>query len=163
MRKERAKSLPARSNEDAFQALTPNYSDPGSIPPAIVDDLQQPALDFFFSTYARPSTYKYEYRGFLEHVYELYESACHDSTVRLSTLAVGTFLLGSWMNSNHDSKTSRTFYAKAVSAMKEQLASPLACSNDEMLISILLLQLYEVHPELLVFLMQFADKLPRVL
>lgn len=116
-----------------------------TLPPQLSEDCMEPSLDFFFSTYARPMAYKFEYRGFLEHVFELHSRAAPKSAVRLSTMAVGTFLLGSWMDRSHDSHLSRKFYGKAVSAMKEQLCSASACSNDEMLISILLLQLYEVR------------------
>ena len=139
------KKYPTPQPARLFLAPGPQIWVPTSIPPSMSEDHLEPALDFFFSTYGRPLTYKFEYRGFLEHVFELYAKAAPESALRLSTLAVSTFLHASWMDHRHDSQLSRSLYGKAVSAMKVQLCSTPACSNDEMLISILLLQLYEVR------------------
>jgi hypothetical protein len=144
LRTERSKSLMALESPHDNQAVTLCHSGPGHLPPAVAENPWEPALSFFFSTYARSSNYVHESRGFLEHVHLLYQAAAPQSTLRSSTLAVATFLLGSWINRTHESKISRMHYANAVSAMKEQLTSSPACSNDEMLMAILLLQLYEV-------------------
>ena len=102
-------------------------------------------MNFFFSTYARPANYKNETRGFLQHIVPLYGSASPQSTLRYCTLALATFFLVAWTNHSLESKVSRMYYANAIAAMKTQLTSSIACSNDEMLLSILLLQLYEVR------------------
>lgn len=139
----------SKSSPISTQAQTPSYSDPGIIPPGIQEDHWDHALSFFFTTYARPFNYKNESRGFLEYVEPLYKLAAPQSTLHYSTLALATFFLGAWTNHSLDSQISRLCYANAISSMKEQLVSSDDCSNDEMLLSILLLQLYEVFQSFL--------------
>jgi len=100
---------------------------------------------FFFSFYATPSNNDLERRAFFDYVVPLYFQSNENSTMRLSTLAVASIMFYAWMDRNADSPLARTYYLRAVSAMKEQLSHPDTCSDDEMLMSVLLLQMYEVH------------------
>ncbi len=82
--------------------------------------------------------------SFLEFVSPLYLKAAPDSTLKMSTLAVASCLFTAWLNRRSDTPFSRSFYLRAVSAMKDQIVNAENCSNDEMLLSILLLQFFEV-------------------
>jgi hypothetical protein len=48
------------------------------------------------------------------------------------------------MGQDPNTTFSRSFYLRAVKAMRDQVSVQKACANDEMLIAVLLLQLYEV-------------------
>jgi hypothetical protein len=107
-------------------------------------DLEYFALNFWFTNYANPPSKSYEECGFVEHVAPLFLKSAPESTLRLSTLAVATILFTAWSGRNPDTSLTRSFYLKAVSAMKNQHSIPGNCTNNEMIMSVLLLQMYEV-------------------
>ncbi|KAF4638024.1 hypothetical protein G7Y89_g40 [Cudoniella acicularis] len=107
-------------------------------------NLEEFPLSFYFAIYATPSSQTpFERRGLVGHIAPTFLRAKPDSTIRMSIMAVATCLFLAWMNRTPDSPFSRSYYLKALSAMKDQLSKPEACSNDEMLMGVLLLQLYE--------------------
>jgi hypothetical protein len=103
------------------------------------------SINFFFTFYATPPNSDLERRAFFDYVVPLYFAASENSTMRLSTLAVASIMFCGWMNRRADSALARAYYVKAVSAMKEQLCYPDTCADDQMLMSVLLLQMYEVY------------------
>ncbi|KAE9369974.1 hypothetical protein N431DRAFT_414338 [Stipitochalara longipes BDJ] len=123
-------------------ALLSNTSVPTS-PPPNQHDLEDFALTFWFTNYANPPMKSYEECGFVEHVAPLFLKSTPESTLRLSTLAVATILFTAWSDLNPDTALTRSFYLKAVSAMRDQLSMPGECTNNEMIMSVLLLQMYE--------------------
>lgn len=49
-----------------------------------------------------------------------------------------------WTSGSLDGTLSREYYSKAVQAMKSQVGQREKCSDDEILMAVLLLQMYEV-------------------
>lgn len=115
-----------------------------SVPFELPQNPEESALTFFFTTYATRPARSQEWHGFLEFVSPLYLKAAPDSTLKMSTLAIASCLFTAWLNRRSDTPFSRSFYLRAVSAMKGQIINSANCSNDEMLLSILLLQFFEV-------------------
>lgn len=102
------------------------------------------AINFFFSFYAAPPSSILDRRSYFDVIAPLYLAADENSTMRFSTLAVASVMFTAWMDRRADSTLARMHYLKAVSAMKEQLARPNdSCTDDEMLMAVLLLQFYE--------------------
>lgn len=118
----------------------------GNIPLQLCfDKPEEYALNFFLTFYASQPNNDLERRAFFDYVVPLYFQADENSTMKLSTLAVSSIMYGGWMDRRADSPLARTYYVKAVSAMKEQLNNPGTCADDQMITSVLLLQLYEVN------------------
>jgi hypothetical protein len=109
------------------------------------EDLENYALTFWFTNYSNPPSKSYGECGFIEHVAPLFLKSGPQSTLRMSTLAVSTCLFTALSDRNPDTPLTRSFYLKAVSAMKQQLSTSIECVNNEMIISVLLLQMYEVE------------------
>ena len=101
-------------------------------------------LTFFLNTYILPQRDPLARRGFLEYLAPFYKNAPRDSPLMLSSLAVASCMLASKIGVDPDTAFSRGYYLRAVSQMRDQVSKRKACANDEMLISVLLLQLYEV-------------------
>jgi hypothetical protein len=129
----------------AFQSTSvPPQNGPKSIPSDLQQDLKEYALTFLFFSFERPPRSR-ESHGFLDYASLLYQNAAPGSTLKMSTMAVACSLLTGWLNHGPDTPWSRKSYFKAVSAMKIQIFHTNKCSNEEMLMSILLLQFYEVR------------------
>jgi hypothetical protein len=144
----------ARSRERSFErTLSPevsmhsglHFSSPRPVPtPRSLDDPEEFALSFFFTVYAPPTTNPLDTREHLEFLEPLYPRTGPHSTLSLSTMALASCLYFAWKNQRPDAPLSRTPYLRAVSAMKEQITQADTCANDEILLSVLLLQQYEV-------------------
>jgi hypothetical protein len=144
----------ARSREDSFERiLSPemrmrsnlHFSSPRPVPtPRSLDDPEEFALSFFFTVYASPDPDPLDTREHLHFLAPLYPRAGPHSTLSLSTMALASCLYFAWKSQRPDAPLSRSPYLRAVSAMKEQITRADTCSNDEILLSVLLLQQYEV-------------------
>ncbi len=62
----------------------------------------------------------------------------------LSTMALASCLYNAWRIGRPDAPLSRSSYLRAISALKEQICWTETCASDEMLLSVLMLQQYEV-------------------
>lgn len=116
-----------------------------TIPAPLDDSPENYALGFFFITYANPPSYSDDRYSFLEYVAPQFLTTSQDSTLKMATMTVASSLFMAWMNKRADNSTSRSFYLKAVSKMKDQIEDRMYCADDDMLTSVLLLQLYEVR------------------
>ncbi|KAE9373037.1 hypothetical protein N431DRAFT_534197 [Stipitochalara longipes BDJ] len=145
----------ARSREDSFERiLSPEicvrsslsqFSIPRPVStPRSLDDPEEFALSFFFTAYGSPTTNPLDTREHLEFLTPLYPRAGFHSTLSLSTMALASCLYNAWKSQRPDAPLSRSPYLRAVSAMKEQINQADTCANDEILLSVLLLQQYEV-------------------
>jgi hypothetical protein len=144
----------ARSREDSFERiLSPemhmrsnsHFSSPRPVPaPRHLDDPEEFALSFFFTVYASPDPDPLDTREHLHFLAPLCPRAGPHSTLSLSTMALASCLYIAWKSQRPDAPLSRSPYLRAVSAMKEQITQADTCSNDEILLSVLLLQQYEV-------------------
>ncbi|CZR68852.1 uncharacterized protein PAC_18752 [Phialocephala subalpina] len=114
------------------------------IPPALKEDPEAYALAFFFSSYASPPVEPDDRRGFLEHIGPQYVIAPPDSALKMATMAISSFLFIAWLDRRPDNPMSRSFYLKAISAMKDRIRQPGGCADNDVLTSVLLLQMYEV-------------------
>jgi hypothetical protein len=114
------------------------------IPSALKEDPEAYALGFFFSSYANPPVEADDRRGFLEHVGPQYEMAPPDSTLQMATKALSSFLFMAWLGRRPDSPVSRSFYLKAISSMKDRIQQPEGCADNDILTSVLILQIHEV-------------------
>jgi hypothetical protein len=101
-------------------------------------------LCFFFTRYVLPQRDPQARRGFLEHVLPIYCKSEPNSPLQLSVMAVATCMLSGAMNQGEDPPLARSFYLSAVSGMKEIVSEQRGCANDELLMAVMLLQMYEV-------------------
>lgn len=144
----------ARHREDSFEKLSlseihtqssPVFSNSRPVPtPRSLDDPDDFALSFFFAVYAPPPTNPLDTREHLEFLAPLYPRAAPHSTLSLSAMALASCLYIVWKSQGPDAPVSRSLYLRAVSVMKEQITQADTCANDEILLSVLLLQQYEV-------------------
>jgi hypothetical protein len=114
------------------------------VPPALNGDPETYAVSFFMSTYANPSISNDERKDFLDYIAPQYVESGPDSVLRMATMAMSTFLFVAWLDRRPDTVASRSFYLKALSTLKERIARPEGCADNDVLTSVLLLQLYEV-------------------
>lgn len=112
--------------------------------PKSLDDPEEFALSFFFSVYASPTTNALDTREHLDFLPPLYSRAEPKATLSLSTTALASCLYFAWKSQKPDAPLSSSSYLRAVSAMKKQLTHTDTCANNEILLSVLLLQQYEV-------------------
>lgn len=59
-------------------------------------------------------------------------------------MAMSTFLFVAWLDRRPDTFVSRSFYLNALSTMKERVGRSEGCADNDVLTSVLLLQMYEV-------------------
>lgn len=112
------------------------------IPPSLKEDPEAYALGFF-SSYANPPVEPDDRRDFLEYVGPQYMAAPPDSALKMATMAISSFLFIAWLNQRLDNPTSRSFYLKAISSMKDRIRQTEGCADNDVLTSVLLLQMYE--------------------
>jgi hypothetical protein len=122
-----------------------HFSSPRPVPtPRSLNDPEEFALSFFSTVYASPDPDPLDTREHLHFLAPLYPREGPHSTLSLSTMALASCLYIAWKSQRPNAPLSRSPYLRAVSAMKEQITQADTCSNDEILLSVLLLQQYEV-------------------
>ena len=135
--------LQASSSVPLTRELTP----PGAASPFRKLNLppDDHVLTFFFNLYILPIRDPLARRGFLEYLAPIYSDTDPTSPFMLSTMAVASCMLS--IRTGHDPNTtfSRSYYLRAVKAMRDCVTEQKACTQDEMLIAVLLLQMYEVR------------------
>ena len=65
------------------------------------------------------------------------------SCMKMATIAVATCLFSAWMNRSPETPLSRSFYYRAVSLMKDRVTKERGCTEDDVLMAVMLLQMYE--------------------
>jgi hypothetical protein len=105
---------------------------------------EEQALCFFFNNFVLPIRDPLARRGFLEHLGLYPTIADPESPLNMSTMAVATCMMSSGMGRPPDSPLSRSFYLRAVSKIKGQVMQQKNCLSDELIVAVMLLQLYEV-------------------
>lgn len=106
---------------------------------------EEQALFFFFNHFVLPVRDPLARKGFLEHLGPYHAKASPDSPLKLSTLAVATCMMSSGMGRPPDTPLSRSFYLRAVSTIKDQVMQQKNCLEDDLIVAVMLLQLYEVR------------------
>lgn len=126
--------------------LTRELTPPRSNSPYVKVDMppDDHVLTFFFNLYILPVRDPLARRGFLEYLAPVYSNTDPSSPFMLSTMAVASCMLS--VRSGHDPNTTfaQSYYIRAVKAMRDCVSEQKSCAQDEMLIAVLLLQMYEV-------------------
>lgn len=116
------------------------YARPGR---ALSERPEDIALDFYFQIWVLPGDSTFSRRGWSEYIAPMFANSAKQSVLRMSTMAMAGALLVAWLDRRPDNPLSRAYYLRAVSIMKDKVAQQ-DVSNDEVLMSVLLLQMYEV-------------------
>ena len=112
--------------------------------PTVKGSLEDHALCFFFTRYVLPQRDPQARRGFLEYTLPIYSRSGPQSPLKPSIMAVATSMLSATMNQGDDPPFARSFYLSAVQRMKERVTEQRECADDELLMSVMMLQMYEV-------------------
>jgi len=103
------------------------------------------AISFYFASYGKAPDNPYEQlTGFQNLIYPLFGLAAEDSALKLSTVALATLFFNTWNAPHPENPLSRSYYVKALAAIKHQLTQKDKCTDDDIIVSILLLGLFEV-------------------
>ncbi|KAG0647228.1 White-opaque regulator 2 [Hyphodiscus hymeniophilus] len=127
-----------------FQEFSPPTLLPTPSPsPTLRGPPEDHALCFFFTRYVLPQRDPLARRGFLEYTLPIYSRSGPHSPLKLSIQAVATSMLSGAMNQGDDPPLARSFYLGAVQHMKERVIEQRDCADDELLMAVMLLQMYE--------------------
>ena len=96
-------------------------------------------LTFFFNLYILPIRDPLARRGFLEYLAPIYSHTDLNSPFMLSTMAVASCLLSIHIGHDPNTTFSRSYYLRAVKAIRDCVSEQKGCSEDEIVISVLLL------------------------
>jgi hypothetical protein len=130
--------------EESKEFSAPTLLPTPSPSPTLRGPPEDHALCFFFTRYVLPKRDPQARRGFLEYTLPIYSKSEPHSPLKLSIMAVATSMLSASMNQGDDPPLARSFYLGAVSRMKERVSEPKGCTDDELIMAVMLLQLYEV-------------------
>lgn len=119
---------------DTFSTPTPRVSR---------QDAQEASVCFFFRHYGGTAIDPEAYNGFNRMWQPMYLKAPEHSSLRLATAAVTIKIAMMWFSSGHDTKPARRLFTEAVAAAQEALNDPLQCLTDEILMTILIFDLYD--------------------
>ena len=151
--REREYSSPSSSTQTIdFTSIleeSKDFSAPSLLPtpspsPTLRGPPEDHALCFFFTRYVLPQRDPQARRGFLEYTLPIYAKSGLHSPLKLSIMAVATSMLSGAMNQGDDPPLARSFYLGAVQHMKARVTEQRECADDELLMAVMLLQMYEV-------------------
>ena len=98
---------------------------------------------FFFQTAGSPAASKLPFRGYVSEIYNLYQKSSPSSQLSVTTLAVCQLTYSVAINSPRLKLESEAFYGRALYLTRKALESRNAIKSDGMLLTIILLALYE--------------------
>ena len=113
------------------------------IPGALKQNAQDASICFFFRNYAGTAFDPEIRNGFNQLWQPMYLQASAESSLRLATAAVTVNIAMMWCFRGCDTRPARTVLTKAVAAAREVLHDPLQSSTDEILMTILIFDLYD--------------------
>ena len=114
-----------------------------SIPCALKQNGQDTSLYFFFSHYGGTAIDPEARNGFNQLWKPMYAHALAKSSLRLATAAVAVNIATMWSSKGFDTRLARSLFAQAVAAAREDLQKHLRSSTDEILMTILIFDLYD--------------------
>lgn len=136
----------AKSPESAVSARS-NSSWPVYLP--LPADLYQPLEDtvipLFFNSYLYLPKDPHIRNGFMELLPEMYSNAGIGSPLHTSTLAVAYFTVAAWTGQGSLVRASQQYFTQTLPKIRQTLLSNDDSEYDRILMSILLLSLYEVR------------------
>ncbi|KAL6715094.1 hypothetical protein ACLMJK_007355 [Lecanora helva] len=115
----------------------------GSIPSVLQQSAQDASICFFFRYYGATSIDPEVRRGFNQLWKPMYLQASPQSSLRLATTAVTVNIAMMWCLRGCDTLLARSTFANAITAARGALSDPTQNSTDEMLMTILLFDLYD--------------------
>lgn len=125
--------------------------DPSAPHPAIARPLaetpEQFALCTFFTQFVIVPSHPDGQRGFLECLLPLYTAARHDSLLSVATSAVALSISGGHPWRRADYCLGRLAFGRALRMVAAAIQDPLASTEDETLMAVLLLGFYEVSAD----------------
>jgi hypothetical protein len=130
--------------EESKEFSAPTLLPTPSPSPTLQGPPEDHAICFFFTRYVLPQRDPLARRGFLEYTLPIYSKSGPHSPLKLSIMAVATSMLSGAMNQGDDPPLARSFYLGAVQRMKERVTEAKGCADDESLMAVMLLQMYEV-------------------
>lgn len=130
--------------EESQEFSAPTLLPTPSPSPTLQGPPEDHALCFFFTRYVLPQRDPQARRGFLEYTLPIYSKSGPHSPLKLSIIAVAASMLSGAMNQGDDPPLARSFYLGAVQRMKERVTEQRECADDELLMAVMLLQMYEV-------------------
>lgn len=104
---------------------------------------EQLAVQFFFSIFHSPDDARVR-TGYLDFFPSAFLNSSPDSIIYLSTISVACSAVGSLCGSPREKWLGDIYFYKAISAVRKALEDETRRENDETLIGILLLRIYEV-------------------
>ncbi|KAL2434900.1 hypothetical protein ABEF95_010461 [Exophiala dermatitidis] len=113
------------------------------VPGVIRQDPKEASICFFFHYYTGIVHDPQAKKSFTKLWQPMYHHSSADSPLRHATAAVTVNIAMMWNFQGCDSPPARRLYAKAISSTREALATPSKTSLDELLMTILLFDLYE--------------------
>ena len=126
-------------------AKRPSVTD-DSVPRMFNDFPEQQAICAFFLDFVLLPRHPDSIRGHLEHLLPLYQRATPESPLSLATSSVALAFSGGSPVRRNDQQLGRTIFGKALQKTSVAIRDPIESIKDETLMAVLLLGLYEVHP-----------------
>ena len=114
-----------------------------SVPFALKQNVQDNSICFFFRHYTGRAFDPQARNGFNQIWQPMYQQALAQSSLRLATAAVTVNITMMWCLQGCNSQPARNLFTKAVAAAREALYDPVQSSTDEILMTILIFDLYE--------------------
>ena len=137
-----AKNLPVDRSPAATAAIDSSIST-HSIPNALQQNAQDTSICFFFRHYGGTVFDPEARSGFNQLWQPMYLQALAQSPLRLATAAVTVNIAMMWCLRGCDTSPARNLFTKAVAAAREALQDPTQSSTDEILMTILIFDLYD--------------------
>ncbi|KAL8636948.1 MAG: hypothetical protein Q9228_005722 [Teloschistes exilis] len=114
-----------------------------SIPSALKQNARDASICFFFRHYGGTVIDPEIRTGFNQLWQPMYLQSSAQSALRLATAAVTVKVTMMWCSQGCDTQLARSLFIQAVAATREALHDPIQSSTDEMLMTILLFDLYD--------------------
>jgi len=115
------------------------------IPRMFNDFPEQQAICAFFLDFVLLPRNKDSVQGHLEHLLPLYRNTTPDSPLSLATSSVALVMSGSSPAKQNDQQLGRTIFGRALRKTSAAIKHPVESRNDETLMAVLLLGLFEVR------------------
>ncbi|KAL3453729.1 C6 zinc finger domain protein [Aspergillus insuetus] len=116
---------------------------PPQIPGRLLLPMEDTVTGLFFSSYVYTPKDPLVRIGSMELLPQLYAAAPLNSPVRMSALAVSYFSVAAWTNQEHLLQYSRQCFVDALNLTRKTLQGDVGQSFDELLMTMLLLYIYE--------------------
>lgn len=118
------------------------------LPRSLAENPEEFAICAFFNQFVLVPFHPDGQRGFLDCLLPLYTATCHDSLLSVATAAVALTISGGSPWRRADYQLGRLMFGKALRMAAAAIQDPIASTEDETLMAVLLLGFYEVSGNL---------------